>query len=236
MILKIINLYKTFCINRKYIPVLEKINLEIPEGKILGLVGETGSGKTTLFKIMNGLEQPDKRKDTQIIKNFNHLESSTIWQNFNLLSNSNVFDNVALPLKLRKYSKDKIQNKVLEVINFVGLSNFAYSYPKQLSGGQKQRTAIARALVYEPKIMFCDEPTSSLDKTISGNILKLFYQINKIKKTTIMIISHDSSVIKSLCDIVVILNKRTIEQIIDLKPSYNFASLSYPEIFAKKIK
>ncbi|WP_323847659.1 MAG: ATP-binding cassette domain-containing protein [Phytoplasma sp.] len=234
MILKIINLYKTFIINKKHYPVLTKINVEIPEGQILGLIGETGSGKTTLLKIMNNLEQPDKREDTQIIKKFNYLESSTIWQNLNLLSNLNVFDNIALPLKIRKYPKEQIKHKVLEVINFVGLSNFIYSYPKQLSGGQKQRTAIARAVVYEPKIIFCDEPTSSLDEKVSQNILEIFHQINKIKKTTIIIISHNSSIIKSLCNSVVILNKNKIEKIIDLKPSYNFKSISYQDFFLQK--
>lgn len=231
--LKIVNLYKSFSINKKTIPILTKINLDIAEGKIFGLVGETGSGKTTLLKIMNGLEQPDIRKETKIIKKFDYQSSGIIWQNFNILSNLNVFDNIALPLKIRNYNPENIQHRVLEVINFVGLSDFIYSYPKQLSGGQKQRVSIARTLVYKPKIIFCDEPTSSLDEKIGKSILQLFHQINKITKTTIVIISHDSSVIKTLCHSVAILNKGEIEEIIDLTPSCDFRSLSYQEIFAK---
>jgi D-methionine transport system ATP-binding protein len=232
--LRIENLYKTYSSNKKNISILKEINLNIFEGKIFGLVGKTGSGKTTLLKIMNGLEQPDKRKETKIFKNFTYRESGTIWQNFNLLSNLNIFDNIALPLKIRNYPKEEIKIKVLEVVKFVGLSDCVELYPKQISGGQKQRTAIARTLVYNPKIIFCDEPTSSLDETVSKNILKLFYKINQIKKTTIVIVSHDSSVIKTLCNSVAILNKNQIEQIIDLKPSYYFKSLSYKEIFLNK--
>ncbi|QTX02587.1 D-methionine transport system ATP-binding protein [Candidatus Phytoplasma luffae] len=234
--LKITNLYKTFFINKKPIPILNKVNLEIPQYKIFGLVGATGSGKTTLLQIMNGLVKPDKKENTIIEKKFKIQESGTIWQSFNLLYNLNIFDNVSLPLKIRNWEKEKIQNKVLEVLRFVGLSDFIKFYPRQLSGGQKQRVAIARTLVYEPKIIFCDEPTSSLNEQTSKNILKLFYEINKKLKTTIVIISHDSTVIKTLCDLVAVLNKGTIERVIDLKPSYNFEFNSYQDIFINKNK
>ncbi|MDV3196048.1 MAG: ATP-binding cassette domain-containing protein [Candidatus Phytoplasma stylosanthis] len=231
--LKIVNLYKTFFFNKKPIPVLQKINLSVPQYKIFGLVGSTGSGKTTLLKIMNGLMKPDKNQETKIYKKFNISESGTIWQNFNLLSNLNVFDNIALPLKIRNLSKSQIKNKVLKILKFVELSQFMNIFPKQLSGGQKQRVAIARSLVYEPKIIFCDEPTSSLNESTGKKILKLFYEINKKFKTTIVIISHDSWVIKTLCDLVAILNKGKIEKVLHLQPSYDFKFSSYQEIFEK---
>ncbi|MEZ0180024.1 ATP-binding cassette domain-containing protein ['Camptotheca acuminata' phytoplasma] len=231
--LEIIDLYKTFFINKKSISVLQKINLKIPKNQIFGLVGSTGSGKTTLLQIMNGLMKPDKRKETKIYKEFSLQESGTIWQNFNILSNLNVFDNVALPLKIRNLDSEEIRSRVLKVLDFVELSNFLHSYPKQLSGGQKQRVAIARTLVYEPKIIFCDEPTSALNEQTSKNILKLFYDINQKLKTTIVIVSHDSSVIKTLCNSVAILNQGQIEKVVNLKPSYDFQSFSYQAIFKK---
>jgi D-methionine transport system ATP-binding protein len=229
--IKIKNLYKTFFFKKKSISVLENINLEIKPKKIFGLVGNTGSGKTTLLNIMIGILEPDNNNQTIIQKKFDKYQSSMIFQNFNLLNNINVLDNILLPLKIRKTIKKDTMKKVLEIINFVGLKKFIYLYPKHLSGGQKQRVAIARSLVYEPKIIFCDEPTSSLNQESTQKVLELFYLINKKFKTTIVLVSHDVSVIKTLCSEVAILEKKKIEKIIFLKPSYNFKTISYKEIF-----
>ncbi|KXT29376.1 ABC transporter family protein [Candidatus Phytoplasma oryzae] len=229
--IKISNLYKTFFYDRKSLVVLKNVSLEIEEKQIFGLVGDTGSGKTTLLNIMLGLLQPDVNSKTLIYRNFNRYQSAMIFQNFNLLNNLNVFDNIALPLKIRKnFTKEK-RKKILEMINFVELQDFINYYPNKLSGGQKQRVAIARSLIYEPKIIFCDEPTSSLNPGTAKKILRLFYKINKKLKTTIFLISHDPYIIKILCDKVAILNQGTIEKTILLKPSYNFENISYQKLF-----
>ncbi|WP_308699401.1 ATP-binding cassette domain-containing protein [Texas Phoenix palm phytoplasma] len=127
--------------------------------------------------------------------------------------------------------KNEITKRVMEVVKFFDLLDYIYLYPKQLSGGQKQKVAIARSLVYYPKIIFCDEVTSSLDNEMSKNILNLFYKINKNFKTTIFLISHDVEVIKTLCTKVAILNKGKIEKITFLKPSYDFKPFSYKKVF-----
>ncbi|KAB8122052.1 MAG: D-methionine transport system ATP-binding protein [Candidatus Phytoplasma cynodontis] len=231
--IKIQNLFKTFFINKKPFYVLREVNLEIKQKEIFGLIGDTGSGKTTLLNILSGFLEPDYNPRTLIQRNFNKYQSAFIFQNFNLLNNINVFENVSLPLKIRRnFTKDK-KKKILEIIDFVGLKDFVHFYPNNLSGGQKQRVAIARSLVYEPKIIFCDEPTSALNINSTKNILRLFYLIYKKLKTTIVLVSHDPYVIKNICNRVSILNKGKIEDTIVLKPSYNFEEVSYSKLLEK---
>ncbi|WBL31534.1 ATP-binding cassette domain-containing protein [Candidatus Phytoplasma sacchari] len=230
--IKVNNLYKTFFLNNKKWLVLIDINLEIKQGEIVGLVGNTGSGKSTLLNILFGFLKPDYNPKTFIKRNFNRNQSSMIFQNFNLLSNLNVFDNISLPLKIRKNFTEEKKQKVFEIIDFVGLKNFFNFYPKDLSGGQKQRVAIARSLIYEPNIIFCDEPTSALNMNSAKNILKLFYKIYKKLKTTIVLVSHDAFVIQTICSRVFILNKGTIKKSIVLKPTYNFENISYEKLFS----
>ncbi|WCA22587.1 ATP-binding cassette domain-containing protein [Candidatus Phytoplasma oryzae] len=227
------NISKTFLINKKIFSVLNNINLKIYSQEIFGLVGDTGSGKTTLLNILFGFLKPDYNSRTFIRRNFDRYQSAMIFQNFNLLKNLTVFDNVSLPLKIRKVFTKKEKKKIFDIIDFVGLKDYIHFYPHNLSGGQKQRAAIARSLVYEPKIIFCDEPTSSLNINSVKNILNLFYRINNKLKTTIVLVSHDPFVIKTICNRVAILNKGKIEEIIILKPSYNFDNISYSTLFKK---
>ena len=229
--IKINNLSKTFCLKKEKMPVLKNISLTVLKGEIFGLVGTSGSGKTTLLKIMNGFMLPDKNANSSIQKTFSRLESAMIFQNFNLLSNLNVFENVSLPLEIRSTSEKKIIIKVNKILDFVGLSQFKNAYPQTLSGGQKQRVAIARALVYEPKIIFCDEPTFALDEMTSQEILKLLQKTNQKIKTTIVLVSHNVAVIKSLCHRVAILEQGKLAKISILNPSFKFEATSYQNIF-----
>lgn len=202
---------------------LSDISLEIPEGKIFGIIGESGAGKSTLIRCVNLLERPTSGEVFVDGQNMTALLPSAltiarrnigmIFQHFNLLSSATVFDNVAFPLKLSKMPKNKIQQRVLELLNLVGLENKANDYPAKLSGGQKQRVAIARALANNPKILLCDEATSALDPATTYSILSLLKSINKKMNITILLITHEMEVVKTICDEVAILNKgKLIEQ------------------------
>jgi D-methionine transport system ATP-binding protein len=136
-----------------------------------------------------------------------------IFQHFNLLSSATVFENVAFPLKLSKVPKDVIKKRVLELLSLVGLENKTDNYPAKLSGGQKQRVAIARALANNPEILLCDEATSALDPATTYSILSLLKDINREMSITILLITHEMEVVKTICDEVAVLNKgRLIEQ------------------------
>lgn len=234
--IKLINISKRFEINKNDEVILNNINLEINKGDIFGLVGKTGSGKSTLLRIMNGFIEPDngstylldeklsKKNRKTLVK-----ETSMIFQNFNLLNNLTVLENILLPIRIRKNKKVNYINKARELLNFVGLSNHENSYIKTLSGGEKQRVAIARALISDPKVIFCDEPTSALDDLVSYEVLNLLKKINKNFNTTIVIVSHDINVIKSLCNTVAIIEDGTISDIISIKTS-NLKPLSYKEV------
>ncbi|MBE2989707.1 ATP-binding cassette domain-containing protein [Sneathia sp. DSM 16630] len=188
--IKVTNLKKQlpeFCID---------LNFTIQKSCIFGIVGRSGSGKTTTLKMLQGLLKYDSG-NIQL-----NGSSNLIFQDFNLLNNLNVFDNVNLALKLKGI---KEKDTVVEILSFVGLKDFINKFPSQLSGGQKQRVCIARALVTRPDIIFCDEPTASLDTKTSFEIIRLFKKIREEYKTTIVIVSHDLDVIKYLCDKVMIM-------------------------------
>lgn len=229
------NVTKKFCINGKQFKVVNDIDLSVYKKEIFGLVGETGSGKSTILRLMNGFIEPDygeiylmgKRLDKttkyELVK-----ETSMIFQSFNLLGNLNVIDNVLLPAKLRKTNKKDNIKKARELLYFVGLSDFEQSYIKNLSGGQKQRVAIARTLMTNPKLIFCDEPTSALDEKMSYEVLKLLKDINEEFGTTIIVVSHDISVIKAICDRVAIIEESEISDIVSLKTK-KIVPVSYKE-------
>ncbi len=233
--IKFENVYKSYNHQNKDEVILENINLHIKEKEIFGLVGDTGSGKSTMLRIMNGYieassgsvflfnELLTKKNRSKLVK-----QTSMIFQNFNLLSNLNVIDNVLLPNKIRKIDKDISYNKALELLDFVGLKDYINAYPKTLSGGQKQRVAIARVLMSDPKVIFCDEPTSALDSNMSSEILMLLKSINEKYGTTIVIISHDISVIKAICDKAAILKDKNIVDVVKVKKEL-IKNLSYSE-------
>lgn len=195
---------------------LKAINLTINEGEIHGIVGASGAGKSTLLRLMNKLEQPDRGEVEvagQALHNLNGLALTRarqaigmIFQHFNLLSNKTVFKNVELALQLVKMPSKERKGRVLECLSFVGLDHLANKYPAQLSGGQKQRVAIARALANRPKVLLCDEPTSSLDAGTTAEILNVLKMVNEKLGITIVIVSHQLDVIKSICQRVTVLD------------------------------
>lgn len=227
---------KKYDINNKDINVINNIDISIDEREIFGIVGETGSGKSTILRLMNGFIEPDEGNIYLMGKKLDHKskhilvkDTSMIFQSFNLLSNLNVIDNVLLPVKLRKGNKEESIKKARELLYFVGLADFEKSYIKNLSGGGKQRVAIARTLMTNPKIIFCDEPTSALDEKMSYEILKLLKDINERFSTTIVMVSHDISVIKALCNRVAIIEKGQIANIVKLEIK-ELTPVSYMEV------
>ncbi|MBY0570416.1 MAG: ATP-binding cassette domain-containing protein [Burkholderiaceae bacterium] len=196
--------------------VVNNVSLDIAKGDIFGLIGKSGAGKSTLLRLFNLLERPDTGSITVAGNELTRLNKKQlrearqnigmIFQQFNLLQNASVFDNVAFPLKIHTHlSKNEIRERVEECLNIVGLTNKANSYPAQLSGGQKQRVAIARALASRPQVLLCDEPTSSLDAETTREVLDTLRDINQRLGVTIVIVSHELSVLSSICNHVAVI-------------------------------
>lgn len=207
-----------------------KINLKINKGEIFGLIGQSGSGKSTILRIVQGLLKADKG-EINIAKN---TEIAYIFQEFNLLYNKNVFDNIALPLILKKkFSTEKVE----EVLKFVGLSDKKKSFIASLSGGERQRVAIARALVTNPQLLLCDEVTASLDKSVKDEILDLFEEINKKYGTTILVVTHELEVVKRLCSRVAVIEKGKITDIFNVnQKDYEKSNKSYADYVREVLK
>ncbi len=229
------NVSKKFIINGKESRVIDGINLSINKKEIHGLVGETGSGKSTILRLMNGFIEPDHGEiylmGKRLDKTTRHdlvKDTSMLFQGFNLLGNLNVIDNILLPIKLRRGNKKTNLKKARELLSFVDISNIEQSYTRNLSGGQKQRVAIARTLMTNPKIIFCDEPTSALDEKMTYEVLKLLKDINEEFGTTIVLVSHDISVIKALCNRVAIIENGMISNIVPLETK-ELVPVSYEE-------
>ncbi|RCX23339.1 D-methionine transport system ATP-binding protein [Fontibacillus phaseoli] len=217
------NVYKTFTRKGIAIDALKGIDLKVEKGDIFGVIGYSGAGKSTLIRLVNYLERPTEGQvfvDGHDLGTYNDKELRTakknigmIFQHFNLLESKKVFDNVAIPLVLLKKNKQEIRQRVLELLEFVGLSDKAGSYPSELSGGQKQRVGIARALASNPSILLCDEATSALDPQTTQSILQLLKRINAEYNITVMIITHEMSVIQEICNKVAVMEEgRIIEQ------------------------
>jgi D-methionine transport system ATP-binding protein len=206
---------KVFYQGTTAIDALIDINLHIPEGTIFGVIGSSGAGKSTLIRCVNMLEAPTSGSvivdgiDLTTLKKAELSEArrniGMIFQHFNLLSSRTVFDNIALPLELAGKDKSAIEEKVSELLTLVGLADKRNSYPSNLSGGQKQRVAIARALASDPKVLLCDEATSALDPATTQSILELLREINRKLKITILLITHEMDVVKSICHQVAII-------------------------------
>ena len=188
--------------------ILFDINLEVAKGEIFAIVGHSGAGKSTLLRCINGLESyqgGSLKVFDQEIKNLDetqqrHLRRDVgmIFQHFALMARKNVFENVATPLKFWGYKNDETEKRVRELLNLVGLESKAKSYPSELSGGQKQRVAIARALALNPKILLSDEATSALDPNTTNQILELLEKINKELDISVVIVTHEMEVVKSI--------------------------------------
>lgn len=217
------DVYKTFTRKEVKIEALKGISLKVDKGDIFGVIGYSGAGKSTLIRLVNYLERPTEGQvlvDGHDLGAYSDKELRAakknigmIFQHFNLLESKKVFDNVAIPLVLLKKSKAEIRKRVEELLAFVGLSDKAGSYPSELSGGQKQRVGIARALASNPSILLCDEATSALDPQTTSSILQLLKRINAEYNITIMIITHEMSVIQEICNKVAVMEEgRIIEQ------------------------
>ena len=193
------------------------VSLHIAQCEVFGIVGTSGAGKSTLLRTINLLQRP-----TQGVVRINgvtiselkgralrqeRLKIGMIFQHFNLMHTRTVYENVAFSLKVAHKSKDEIRQRVPEILELVGLHDKAHAYPSQLSGGQKQRVGIARAIANHPQVLLCDEPTSALDLETSAQILAFLKEINSRLGITIVLISHEMNVIKSICDRVAVMHK-----------------------------
>ncbi len=213
--IEIKNVNKVFYQGSKEILALKDINLHIAKGTIFGVIGSSGAGKSTLIRCVNMLEAPSSGSiivddvDLTTLSKKQLVETrrniGMIFQHFNLLSSRTVFDNVALPLELAGKDKSQITTKVTELLKLVGLADKHESYPSNLSGGQKQRVAIARALASDPSVLLCDEATSALDPATTQSILELLKEINRKLNITILLITHEMEVVKSICHEVAII-------------------------------
>lgn len=214
-IIKVENVSKTFQTKGGEVTALQNINLEIEKGDIYGIIGLSGAGKSTLVRCLNLLEKPTE--GNVFVKDRNILELSQkelrlarrnigmIFQHFNLLMQRNVLENICFPMEIAGVSKKEAEKKALSLLETVGMAEKAKAYPAQLSGGQKQRVAIARVLSNNPEILLCDEATSALDPQTTKSILELLKKINETMGITIVVITHEMSVIQEICNKVVVL-------------------------------
>jgi putative ABC transport system ATP-binding protein len=196
------NVHKYFTRGGERIDVLKGVNLDVPPGDFLALMGPSGSGKTTLLNLMGGLDQPtDGTVEVNGVK-INQLGGGTlsrwrsqhigfVFQLYNLLPVLTAERNVELPLLLTSLSKEERRKRVAIALRVVGLAERARHYPRQLSGGQEQRVGIARAIVTDPTLLLCDEPTGDLDRKAGDEILELLYTLNRQHGKTIVMVTHD---------------------------------------------
>ena len=220
--IKIEHLDKTFKGKTQTVYALKDINLDIQKGDIFGIIGMSGAGKSTLIRCMNFLEVPSEGKvliDGKSLSEFSPKELrkerekiGMIFQHFNLLMQKNVLENVCFPLYIQGKKKAEARAKALELLEIVGLADRAKAYPAQLSGGQKQRVAIARALASDPQILLCDEATSALDPQTTSSILELLQDINQKFGITIVIITHQMSVVREICTHVAIMKDGEVKE------------------------
>ena len=210
------HLSKTFETAGGRVDALKDVSLTIPDGDVYGIIGMSGAGKSTLVRCINMLERPTsgevivngKRLDTMSPAQLRaaRRDITMIFQRFNLLMQRNCLDNVCFPMELAGVSRREAASRAQELLETVGLPDKAKAYPAQLSGGQQQRVAIARALATNPKVLLCDEATSALDPKTTRQILELIGDINKKLGITVVIITHQMSVVKEVCNHVAILD------------------------------
>ena len=217
------NLCKTYALADGSVEALRDVSLTIPDGDVFGIIGMSGAGKSTLVRCINMLERPtsgsvviDGHDLTQMTEKELRQERRSItmiFQGFNLLMQKNCLRNVCFPLELAGVKKAEAVKKAQSLLELVGLGDKAAAYPAQLSGGQQQRVAIARALATNPKVLLCDEATSALDPKTTGAILELIRDINRKLGITVIIITHQMSVVESTCRHVAILEEgQVVEQ------------------------
>jgi len=220
------NVSKTFYTSYGEIKALQSTNLTIDRAEIFGIIGYSGAGKSTLIRCINLLEIPSSGTITVDGQELTSLSTKQlretrkkmgmIFQHFHLLPSRTVAENVAFPLRDTKMSKKEKTKKVDDLLELVGLSDKKSAYPSALSGGQKQRVAIARALANDPKVLLCDEATSALDPQTTKSILRLLKEVNQKLNITIVLITHEMTVIKEICDRVAVMEDGIIKEIGDV--------------------
>jgi len=220
------NISKTYATEAGVLHAVSSASLQVQQGDIYGLIGFSGAGKSTLLRTINLLERPDegsvivegedltKLSKQELRKK--RLSIGMIFQHFNLLNNLNVYDNVSFPLEIAKVPKAERRERIENCLEMVGLTEKARAFPTKLSGGQKQRVAIARALANDPKILLCDEPTSSVDPQTTGSILSALQDINRKLGITIVMVTHEMNVIKAICNKVAVMENGKIVEKFDL--------------------
>ena len=221
--IEIKHLTKTFASAGHPVEALKDVSLSIEDGDIFGIIGMSGAGKSTLVRCINMLERPSagtieidgcdlsRLSESELRKK--RQEITMIFQNFNLLMQRNCLKNVCFPLELAGVKRAEAREKAMELLRLVGLQDKALAYPAQLSGGQQQRVAIARVLTTTPRVLLCDEATSALDPATTLSILDLIQDINQRLGITVVIITHQMSVVQRICRHVAILEHgRVAEQ------------------------
>jgi D-methionine transport system ATP-binding protein len=244
-VIEIRNLRKVYGTGKDQVVALDGVNLHVPTGSIAGVLGQSGAGKSTLIRCVNLLERPtsgsivvgDKDLTTLSPKQLRaeRQRIGMIFQHFNLLNSRTVAANVAFPLEVAGYRKQDRDRRVMELLGLVGLADKAKMYPSQLSGGQKQRVGIARALAAEPRVLLSDEATSALDPQTTSSILELLRDLNQRLGLTILLITHEMSVVKQICDrVAMIEHGRIIEEggVVDLlaQPSSRLSQAIFPRV------
>ena len=209
------NVSKTFRTKKQTVHAVRDVSITIHDGEIYGIIGFSGAGKSTLVRCINLLERPTEGKVLFADRDLTAMTPAQlrqqrrkigmIFQQFNLMASRTVAGNVALPLEGTGKTKEEIQARVKELLDYVDLGDKAEAYPSQLSGGQKQRVAIARALANEPDVLLCDEATSALDPQTTKSILSLLTRLNRELGITIVVITHEMAVIKKICDRVAVM-------------------------------
>jgi D-methionine transport system ATP-binding protein len=204
------------------VQAVRKVDLSIPPGSIYGIIGKSGAGKSTLLRIMSLLEAPDsgevhyRQERVDILTGKALLDRrrkmGMIFQNFNLLSSRDASGNIAYPLEIGGLHKKQVEKRVDELLEMVNITDKRHARLRELSGGQKQRVALARALAVNPEVLFCDEATSALDPQTTRSILSLIRELHDRLKITVVLITHQMSVIKSVCSEVAVLDEGLIAE------------------------
>ena len=226
-IIELNHLSKTFGGGESQVHALHDVSIAVKPGEIFGIIGLSGAGKSTLVRCINLLERPDEgqvlfhgrdlmtMKDKELRAQRRNI--TMIFQSFNLLEQRTAIDNICFPLELNGVSRKEARKRAMELLEIVGLPDKANAYPVQLSGGQKQRIAIARALATDPEVLLCDEATSALDPQTTDSILNLLQKINRERGITVIIITHQMSVIEQICHRVAILDHGVVAEIGDVE-------------------
>lgn len=240
------NVDKSYCTQNGLIHALRNINLTVSPGEIFGVIGKSGAGKSTLARCVNLLERPDSGS---VIVNGQELMTLSkkqlrlarrnigmVFQHFNLLNTRTVYQNVAFPLQLLKMDRAAIKARIMPLLELTGLDRHLKTYPSQLSGGQKQRVAIARALATQPKVLLCDEMTSALDSETTAAILQLIKEVKVKFNLSILLITHEMLVIKSLADRVAVIDHGEIVEQGTIKNIFQYPKTNVAKVLTRGLQ